>query len=127
MKHFLLLWLLPFASWAQASKAAPVSVLSAKHTTLPPSPTVEQVLTGAVNVRIMELAEPTFLYRHLCDSSSRPAARELKRGHFVIVRKVYPRWLAVQRASSPTRFSGDTTTYYIPKTAAVGSKTYIVL
>ncbi len=127
LRLFLLTWLLPFASWAQASKAAPLSVIPAKHTALPPRPTVEQVLTGSVNVRIMELADPTFLYRHLRDSSSRPVARELKRGHFVIVRKAYPRWLAVQLALSPTRFSGDTTTYYIPKTATVGSKTYIVL
>ncbi|NKI91851.1 hypothetical protein HBN54_004474 [Hymenobacter sp. 1B] len=75
----------------------------------------------------MELAAPTYLYRHLRDSNSRPAAWELKRGHFVIIRKDYPRWLAVQRAAGPTRFSGDTITHYIPKTAAVGSKTYIVL
>ncbi|PJJ60644.1 hypothetical protein CLV45_2073 [Hymenobacter chitinivorans DSM 11115] len=75
----------------------------------------------------MELAAPTYLYRHLSDSSRRPAVWELKRGHFVIVKKVYPHWLAVHRAISPTQFSSDSTTYYIPITATVGSKTYIVL
>ncbi len=127
LRFFLLTWLMPFACWAQANQTAPVSALPAKQTTLLPRPTIEQALTGMVNVRIMELAAPTYLYRHLRDSSSRPAVWELKRGHFVIVRKAYPHWLAVQRAVGPTQFSGDTTTYYIAKTATVGSKTYIVL
>jgi len=124
---FLLTWLLPFAAWAQGGNPAPVRRLPPKSSTLPPRPTIEQALTGSVNIRIMELAAPTYLYRHLSDSSRRPAAWELKRGHFVIVKKAYSRWLAVQRAAGPTQFSGDTTTYYIPKTATVGSKTYIVL
>ena len=127
LRFFLLIWILPLAYWGQGGKPAPISALQAKQATPQPRPTIEQALTGIVNVRIMELAAPTYLYRHLRDSSSKPAAWELKRGHFVIVRKAYPRWLAVQRAAGPTQFSGDTTTYYIPKTATVGSKTYIVL
>jgi hypothetical protein len=67
------------------------------------------------------------LYRHLSDSSRRPAPWELKRGHFVVVRKVYPRWLAVHIVLSPNHFSGDTTTYYIPIIATVGATTYVVL
>ncbi|SFQ78973.1 hypothetical protein [Hymenobacter arizonensis] len=127
LRIFLLTWLLPLAAWGQIGKSDPISALPATQATPLPRPTIEQALTGTVNVRIMELAAPTYLYRHLRDSSSRPAAWELKRGHFVIVRKAYPRWLAVQRATGPTQFSGDTTTYYIPTTATRGSKTYIVL
>lgn len=126
-RFFLLAWLLPLAAWAQGSNPTPIRRIPPKSSVLPPRHTVEQLLTGSVNVRIMELAAPTYLYRHLSDSSHRPAAWELKRGHFVIVRKTYPRWLAVQRAAGPTHFSGDTTTYYIPITATVGAKTYIVL
>jgi hypothetical protein len=127
LRIFLLTWLLPLATWGQIGKSDPISALPAKQAPPLPRPTIEQALTGTVNVRIMELSTPTYLYRHLRDSSSRPAAWELKRGHFVIVRKAYPRWLAVQRAAGPTQFSGDTTTYYIPTTATRGSKTYIVL
>ena len=127
LRFFLLTWLMPLASWGQIGKPAPIIALPAKQVTPLPRPTIEQMPTGTVNVRIMELATPTYLFRHLRDSCSRPAAWELKRGHFVIIRKAYPRWLAVQRAAGPTQFSGDTTTYYIPKTATVGSKTYIVL
>ena len=127
LRFFLPTWLLPLASWGQIGKPAPVSALSTKQAALSPRPTIEQALTGMINVRIVELAAPTYLSRHLRDSSSRPAAWELKWGRFVIVRKAYPRWLAVQRAAGPTQFSGDTTTYYIPKTATEGSKTYIAL
>ncbi len=127
LRFFLLTWLLPLASWGQIGKPAPISALPAKQITPLPRPSIDQMLTGMANVRIIELATPTYLYRHLRDSCRRPAAWELKRGHFVIIRKAYPRWLAVQRAASPTQFSDDTTTYYIPKTATVGSKTYVVL
>ena len=127
LRLLLLTWLLPLASWGQIGQQTPISALPAKQATPLPRPNIEQALTGMANIRIMELATPTYLYRHLRDSSSRPAAWQLKWGHFVIVRKSYPRWLAVQRAAGPTQFSGDTTTYYIPKTATVGSKTYIVL
>lgn len=127
LRFFLLTWFLPLASWGQISKPASISALSAKQVTPLSRPTIEQVLTGTVNTRIIELASPTRLYRHLRDSSSRPDAWELNRGHFIIVRKAYPHWLAVQRAEGPTQFSGDTTTYYISKTATLGSKTYIVL
>ena len=127
LRLFLLTWLLPLASWGQIGKPIPISALPAKQATPLTMPTIEQALTGTANVRIMELADPTYLYRHLRDSSSRPALWELKRGHFVIVRKAYPHWLAVQRAAGPSQFSGDTTTYYIPKTATLGSKTYVVL
>lgn len=127
LRFFLLTWLLPFASWAQAGKFAPVRPIPAKPSALLPVPTVKQLLAGLINIRILELAAPTYLYRHLRDSSSRPAPWELKRGQFVIVTKAYPRWLAVRGALSPTHFSGDSTTYYIPKSATVGSKTYIVL
>lgn len=127
LRFFLLTWLLPLAAWGQIGKPASIKARPAKQATPLPKPTIEQVLTSTVNIRIMELAAPTYLYRHLRDSSSQPAAWELKRGHFVIVRKSYLHWLAVQRAEGPSQFSGDTTTYYIPKTAAVGSKTSIVL
>jgi len=127
LRSFLLAWLLPFAAWAQDGKPVPVRRLPPKSSTLPPRPTIEQALTGSVNVRIMGLAAPTYLYRHLSDSSRQPTAWELKRGQFVIVKKAYPRWLAVHLALSPTQFSGDSTTYYIPVTATVGAKTYIVL
>ena len=127
LRFILFTWLLPFAAWAQADKPAPVRHIPPKSGALPPEPTVEQALTGSVNVRIMELAAPTYLYQHLRDSSRRPTAWELKRGHFVIIKKAYPRWLAVRLALSPTLFSGDSTTYYIPISATVGSKTYIVL
>ncbi|GGG61512.1 hypothetical protein [Hymenobacter glacieicola] len=127
LRFFLFMWLLPFAAWAQGNNPAPVRRIPPKSSTLPPRPTIDQALTGSVNIRIMELAAPTYLYRHLSDSSGRPASWELKRGHFVIVKKAYPRWLAVRVALSPTRFSGDTNTYYIPISATVGSKTYVVL
>jgi hypothetical protein len=127
MRLLLLTWLLPVASWGQTGKPAPISAVPAKQAAILPRPTIEQALTGMVNVRIMELAAPTYLYRHLRDSSNQPAPRELRRGLFVIVKKAYPRWLAVQLAVSPTQFSGDNTTYYIPVTATLGSKNHIVL
>jgi anti-sigma factor RsiW len=127
LRFFLLTWLLPFAAWSQGNNPAPVRRLSPKLSASPPSPPVEQALIGSINVRIMELAAPTYLYRHLSDSSRRHTAWELKRGHFVIVEKAYPRWLAVRLAAGPTQFSGNNTIYYIPITATVGSKTYIVL
>jgi hypothetical protein len=114
-------------SWGQISKPASIGAPPAKQVIPLSKPIIEQVLNGTVNTRIIELASPTRLYRHLRDSSSRSGAWELNRGHFVIVRKAYPHWLAVQRAEGPTQFSGDTITYYIPKTAMLGAKTYIVL
>lgn len=127
LRFCLLTWLLPFPAWAQGGNLPPVRRLPSKASTLPARPPVEQVLMGSVNVRILELAAPTYLYRHLSDSSRPHAAWELKRGHFVIVQKAYPHWLAVHLAVSSTQFSGDSTTYYIPVTATVGAKTYLVL
>ncbi|RZJ57641.1 MAG: hypothetical protein EOO55_02930, partial [Hymenobacter sp.] len=64
LRFFLLTWLLPLASWGQISKPASISTPPAKQATPLPKPTIEQVLTGTVNTRIMELASPTYLYRH---------------------------------------------------------------
>ena len=127
LRFFLLTWLLPFAAWSQGGNPVRVRPTPSQSRALPPKPSIAQVLTGTINIRVMELAAPTYLYRHLRDSCRRPAAGELKRGHFVIVKKVYPRWLAVKLALSPTLFSGESTTYYIPLSATVGSKTTFVL
>lgn len=127
LRFLLLTWLLPFASWAQISNAG-VSPPGRTRGGLPKIGAKQDLaLTGWGDRRITELAAPTHLYRHLRDSSRRPAAGELNRGLFVIVRKAYPGWLAVNLALSPTRGLGDTTTYYIRSKATVGSTTRIVL
>ncbi len=103
---FALVLLLPAASWAQS---------------------VEQALTNMMNPRGLELATRTNLYRHLSDTASTRYAKCLRPGAFVVIRKVYPRWLAVCRAKSAIQFSADTTTYYMPKAAMKGAKTFILL
>ena len=125
VRFLLIPWLLPFAAWAQRSNAGASS--PGKPSGELPDSGAKQVptLSGWGERRITELAAPTYLYRHLRDSSRRPAAGELNRGLFVIVRKAYPGWLAVHLALSPTRGLGDTTTYYIPSKALVGSTTRI--
>jgi hypothetical protein len=125
LRFLLLLWPLPFASCAQISHAG-VSAPGKPSGGLPESGASQALtLTGWGDRRITELAAPTHLYRHLRDSSRQPVAGELTRGLFVIVRKAYPGWLAVNLALSPTHGLGDTTTYYVRSKAFVGSTTRI--
>jgi hypothetical protein len=64
LRFLLLTWLMPLASWGQIGEPTPVSVLPAKQTTPLPRPPIKQALTGTVNIRIMELAAPTYLPVH---------------------------------------------------------------
>lgn len=79
------------------------------------------------NPRVTELATATVLYRSLNDTANSQHTKHLDPGNFVIVRAERPRWLVVSLAQSPTQFSSDTSTYYMPKTALKGAKTFIML
>lgn len=77
-------------------------------------------------MHVLELATSTYFYRHLRDTSTTHYAKHLRPGGLVIVRAAYGQWLAVGRAKSHTQFSRDTT-YYLPKAALIGAKTWVLL
>lgn len=111
----LLCLLLPAVTWAQSQKQADSQ------------PAIEQTLSGSANAHITKLAQRTVLYKHLRDTLTHTYARRARVGDCVIVRASHPHWLTVQRAKSTTRFSADTTTYYMPLKALQGAQTYVLL
>jgi hypothetical protein len=84
-----------------------------------PAPPVnrEQLLTGAVNPRLLHVPQGTVLYRQLRDTLGNRYARPLPPGDWELrwVALVNPRWLAVRwlKGSAPYA-AGDTALYYMP-------------
>ncbi|MET4107649.1 hypothetical protein [Hymenobacter sp. UYP22] len=123
MKHLLFAALF-LPAFARAQNRLPPRVVA-----LPPPVDVAQALSGSLNPRGLQLDKSTVLYRQLRDTVAGRPALHLQPGDAVIIRRgEYPGWLRVGRGNRKlTNFSADTATYYLPKSGAVGAKTFILL
>jgi hypothetical protein len=97
----------PVTSWAQSPLPS--------HAGQPQVPTLQHALSNAANPRLLSIPTGRFMYRHLPDTVGSHYARPLPAGDWSldIIRFVSPRWLAVRWKSGTTKFTADTTTYYI--------------
>jgi hypothetical protein len=90
---------------------------------------IAQALQGIMNPQGLQLSTRTVLYRQLRDTlTSRPAKR-LRPGDAVIIHQgAYPGWIKVVRGTrNLINFSSDTATYYMPKSGAIGAKSFILI
>lgn len=123
MKALLILTslLLPVAAAAQGVEQ--LEPIGPQSTTT----TVGQPLQGSANMHGFMLATSSFLYRNLADALTNHYAHRLRPGDHVVVRTTLPNWYVVYRAKNATQFSNDTATYYMPKAADVGARTFVLL
>ena len=106
------------------SAEAPLPVHTSKIVSLPD---IERTLNGSVNIHIHQLSIRTTFYKHLNDTVAIKKPKHLQAGALVVVRATNKSWLRVSRAESPTQLGSDTTSFYIPKIALRGAKTFVIL
>lgn len=127
MKYHVVILTLMLPVAAKAQQVERLATREVKVPALSSSQSIEKALRNMANPRVTQLARATVLYRNLRDTTNSHPIKRLVPGDLVVVRAERAQWLVVSLAQSTTLFSSDTTTYYMPKTALKGSKTFIIL